>query len=236
MQPRVLVIACGASARELLAITELNGLTNVTVECLPASLHNHPKEIPELVRARIRRARDQVGHTVSGTVCPTAPSTVGFNDNALLDNGTRHASGQFDEILIGYADCGTGGLLEKVCVEEGVEMLAGAHCYQFFATHDRFEQLQDHALGSFYLTDFLARNWERLIWEGMGIAKHPELRDMYFGNYTRCVYLEQSSDPKALAAAHECADRLGLELFIEPTGYGELETAVVEFTTKVTPT
>ena len=233
VQPRVLVIACGALARELLAITELNGLTNVTVECLPASLHNHPKEIPELVRARIRRARGQVGHTVSATVCPPAPSTVGFNDNALLDNGTRHASGQFDEILIGYADCGTGGLLEKVCLEEGVEMLAGAHCYQFFATHDRFEQLQDHALGSFYLTDFLARNWERLIWEGMGIAKHPELRDMYFGNYTRCVYLEQSSDPKALAAAHECADRLGLELFIEPTGYGELETAVVEFTTKV---
>ena len=258
MQPRVLVIACGALARELLAITELNGLTNVTVECLPASLHNRPKEIPELVRTRIRRARGQVGQTVSGTVCPTAadqrhkenghtvPDTVCPSDNALLDNallddgllddGTRQASGQFDEILIGYADCGTGGLLEKVCVEEGVEMLAGAHCYQFFATHDRFEQLQDHALGSFYLTDFLARNWERLIWEGMGIAKHPELRDMYFGNYTRCVYLEQSNDPKALAAAHECADRLGLELHIEPTGYGELETAVVEFTTKVTLT
>jgi hypothetical protein len=237
----VLVIACGALARELLAITELNGLTNMTVECLPASLHNRPKEIPELVRARIRRARGQVGHTVPDTVCATSSGTAGLSDNALadialLDDGTQQASGQFDEILIGYADCGTGGLLEKVCAEEGVEMLAGAHCYQFFATHDRFEELQDHALGSFYLTDFLARNWERLIWEGMGIAKHPELRDMYFGNYTRCVYLEQSSDPKALAAAHECADRLGLELHIEPTGYGELETAVVEFTQKVTLT
>ena len=241
MRPRVLVIACGALARELLAITELNGLTNMTVECLPASLHNRPKEIPELVRARIRRARGQVGHTVPDTVCATSSGTAGLSDNALadialLDDGTQQASGQFDEILIGYADCGTGGLLEKVCAEEGVEMLAGAHCYQFFATHDRFEELQDHALGSFYLTDFLARNWERLIWEGMGIAKHPELRDMYFGNYTRCVYLEQSSDPKALAAAHECADRLGLELHIEPTGYGELETAVVEFTQKVTLT
>jgi hypothetical protein len=241
VRPRVLVIACGALARELLAITELNGLTNMTVECLPASLHNRPKEIPELVRARIRRARGQVGHTVPDTVCATSSGTAGLSDNALadialLDDGTQQASGQFDEILIGYADCGTGGLLEKVCAEEGVEMLAGAHCYQFFATHDRFEELQDHALGSFYLTDFLARNWERLIWEGMGIAKHPELRDMYFGNYTRCVYLEQSSDPKALAAAHECADRLGLELHIEPTGYGELETAVVEFTQKVTLT
>jgi hypothetical protein len=242
----VLVIACGALARELLAITELNGLTNVTVECLPASLHNRPKEIPELVRARIRRARGQVG---SETTWPSSSdnknnsssdnknnSSTNLVDKDLLEDGTRQALGQFDEILIGYADCGTGGLLEKVCAEEGVEMLAGAHCYQFFATHDRFEELQDHALGSFYLTDFLARNWERLIWEGMGIAKHPELRDMYFGNYTRCVYLEQSSDPKALAAAHECADRLGLELHIEPTGYGELETAVVEFTHKVTLT
>ncbi|MGK0274113.1 MAG: hypothetical protein ACI9N0_000486 [Ilumatobacter sp.] len=242
MQPRVLVIACGALARELLAITELNGLTNVTVECLPASLHNRPKEIPELVRARIRRARGQVSpDTVSPSSSDNKNPSKSDNDSNLVDkdlleDGTRQASGQFDEILIGYADCGTGGLLEKVCVEEGVEMLAGAHCYQFFATHDRFEELQDHALGSFYLTDFLARNWERLIWEGMGIAKHPELRDMYFGNYTRCVYLEQSSDPKALAAAHECADRLGLELHIEPTGYGELETAVVEFTQKVTLT
>jgi hypothetical protein len=238
----VLVIACGALARELLAITELNGLTNVTVECLPASLHNRPKEIPELVRARIRRARGQVSpDTVSPSSSDNKNPSKSDNDSNLVDkdlleDGTRQASGQFDEILIGYADCGTGGLLEKVCVEEGVEMLAGAHCYQFFATHDRFEELQDHALGSFYLTDFLARNWERLIWEGMGIAKHPELRDMYFGNYTRCVYLEQSSDPKALAAAHECADRLGLELHIEPTGYGELETAVVEFTQKVTLT
>lgn len=239
VHPRVLVIACGALARELLAITELNNFTNVTVECLPASLHNRPKEIPELVRTRIRRARGQV---VSGN--NNQPGSQGEGDKGLadksladkdlLDDGTRQASGQFDEILIGYADCGTGGLLEKVCAEEGVEMLAGAHCYQFFATHDRFEQLQDHALGSFYLTDFLARNWERLIWEGMGIAKHPELRDMYFGNYTRCVYLEQADDPKALAAAHECANRLGLELHIEPTGYGELETAVVEFTQKVT--
>jgi hypothetical protein len=242
VQPRVLVIACGALARELLAITELNGLTNVTVECLPASLHNRPKEIPELVRARIRRARGQVSpDTVSPSSSDNKNPSKSDNDSNLVDkdlleDGTRQASGQFDEILIGYADCGTGGLLEKVCVEEGVEMLAGAHCYQFFATHDRFEELQDHALGSFYLTDFLARNWERLIWEGMGIAKHPELRDMYFGNYTRCVYLEQSSDPKALAAAHECADRLGLELHIEPTGYGELETAVVEFTQKVTLT
>jgi len=234
--PRVLVIACGALARELLAITELNGLVNVTVECLPASLHNRPKEIPELVRQRIHRARGQ-DDTVQDDMVPGTNSSSGASppgDNQLLDAGTEPAAGTFDDILIGYADCGTGGLLDKVCAEENVEMLAGAHCYQFFATAPRFDELQDHALGSFYLTDFLARNWERLIWDGMGIAKHPELRDMYFGNYTRCVYLEQTDDPKARAAAHECADRLGLELHIEHTGYGELESTMVNFTRKAT--
>ena len=234
--PRVLVIACGALARELLAITELNGLVNVTVECLPASLHNRPREIPELVRQRIHRARGQddmvQDDMVPGTNSSTGASPPG--DHQLLDAGTEPAAGTFDQILIGYADCGTGGLLDKVCAEENVEMLAGAHCYQFFATAPRFDELQDHALGSFYLTDFLARNWERLIWDGMGIAKHPELRDMYFGNYTRCVYLEQTDDPKARAAAHECADRLGLELHIEHTGYGELESTMVDFTRKAT--
>jgi hypothetical protein len=253
--PRVLVIACGALARELLAVTHLNGLDNVTVECLPASLHNRPSEIPELVRARIRRARGQVvsgttwqesddatnrdnGQGVPDTTWHQQPdqSTPGTksSDEHLVDDGTSNASGTFDEILIGYADCGTGGLLEQVCADEGVEMLAGAHCYQFFATHDGFDRLQDHALGSFYLTDFLARNWERLVWEGLGIAKHPELRDMYFGNYTRLVYLEQTDDPKARAAATACAERLGLELHVEHTGYGELETTMVDFTRKAT--
>lgn len=243
--PRVLVIACGALARELIAITEVNGLDNVTVECLPASLHNRPSEIPELVRARIRRARsvdpttDVVPATDSSPAVTTplpddlVPGTTS-SDTELVNAGTDVADGTFDEILIGYADCGTGGLLQQVCIEEGVEMLAGAHCYQFFATHEGFDRLQDHAIGSFYLTDFLARNWERLIWEGLGIAKHPELRDMYFGNYTRLVYLEQTDDPKALAAAHACADRLQLELHIEHTGYGELESTMVDFTRKAT--
>ncbi|NND73934.1 MAG: DUF1638 domain-containing protein [Ilumatobacter sp.] len=221
--PRVLMIACGALARELMAINTMNALDNVTIECLPASLHNRPSEIPELVRQRIHRARR------TGVVVDTAS---GASDDELVDgDNTFGDSGErFDEIFVGYADCGTGGKLADVCREEGVEMLAGAHCYQFFATAPGFERLQDHELGSFYLTDFLARNFERLVWQGLGIADHPELRDMYFGNYTRLVYLQQADDPKALACAHDAADRLGLTLHIEPTGYGELETTVVEFT------
>lgn len=233
-RPRVLVIACGALARELLAITELDGLDDVTVECLPASLHNRPSEIPELVRDRIRRAR---AGTVPAELAGARPDGAGLDDAALVETDRRFESvtrgdAPYDEIFVGYADCGTGGRLAAVCEEEGVEMLAGAHCYQFFATAEGFDRLQDHALGSFYLTDFLARNFERLVWQGLRIDRHPELRDMYFGNYTRLVYLRQTDDPKALDCAHDAARRLGMELHVEDTGYGELRTAIVDVATR----
>jgi hypothetical protein len=191
-----LVIACGALARELLEITRRNGLDEVTVECLPAALHNRPSEIPDAVRDRIGRARD------------------------------RYTP---DQILVGYADCGTGGLLAGVCEEEDVEMLAGAHCYEFFATARRFEELQDDEVGSFYLTDFLVRHFDRIVWQGLALDRHPELRDAYFGNYTRLVYLAQTDDPALVAAAERAAARLGMPLHVERTTYGELEPAVVHF-------
>jgi len=237
--PRTLVIACGALARELMTITDVNGLENVTIECLPAALHNRPKEIPEAVRARIRRARATAEVRAEDTH-DRALSTqvpVEFSDADLVDgevrvlsDGIGSQSSHYDRILVGYADCGTGGILDRVCAEEGVERLPGAHCYQFFATADRFERLQDHELGSFYLTDFLVKHFDRLIWHGLGIDDHPELLPMYFGNYTRLVYLAQVDDPALVELAEAAADRLGLTLTVERTGYGELESTVVEFT------
>lgn len=193
---RTLVIACGALARELLEVTRRNGLDDVSIECLPASLHNRPSEIPDAVRERIDRARESY------------PS---------------------ERILVGYADCGTGGLLARVCEEEGVEMLAGAHCYEFFATSQRFAELQDDEIGSFYLTDFLVRHFDRLVWQGLALDRHPELRDSYFGNYTRLVYLAQTDDPELLTAAEAAAERLGMPLHVERTTYGDLEPAIVHF-------
>ncbi len=194
--PTTLVIDCGALAHELKAIVELNDLGAVTIECLPAQLHNEPAKIPEAVRERIRRARDeQPAH---------------------------------DRILIGYADCGTGGLLATVCGEEGVEMLAGAHCYEFFATSARFAEIQDAEIGSFYLTDFLVKHFDRMVWQGLGLDRHPELLSSYFGNYTRVVYLAQTDDPDLVRRAEVAATQLGLELLVERTSYGELETTVVD--------
>ncbi len=263
-ESRTLVIACGALARELLAIVRMNGLDSVTIECLPAALHNRPKEIPDAVRSRIHRARG-AAHQGSG---PGSGGDVRVMDRDIAVEGSHllrsmdaadpiddhlrvvdlettvesshprpdaHASETtggadtaYDSIFVAYADCGTGGLLQKVCEEEGVEMLAGAHCYEFFATAPRFAEIQDAEIGSFYLTDFLARHFERMVWQGLGLDRHPELLPMYFGNYTRLVYLAQTDDPELLALAQAGADRLGLTMLVERTGYGELEETMVE--------
>lgn len=234
--PRTLVIACGALAHELLAIVDINGLTNVTIECLPASLHNRPKEIPDAVRARIQRAKrserpGQRRPTPASQITNIEPDHDPVNDELrVLDADIDADSSPFDSIFVAYADCGTGGLLQQVCGEEGVEMLSGAHCYEFFATAPRFAEIQDAEIGSFYLTDFLVRHFDRMVWNGLGLDRHPELLPMYFGNYTRLVYLAQTDDPALLAAAEVAADRLGLTMLVERTAYGELETTMVEVT------
>jgi hypothetical protein len=186
---RVMLLACGALAREILALIRLNGSSHLDLACLPALLHNEPKKIPEAVRAKIRDARAR-GYT---------------------------------KIFVVYADCGTGGLLDKVCEEEGVERIAGPHCYSFFDGNDAFaERSEAGEITAFYLTDFLARQFDTLIWEGLGMARNPELLPMMFGNYEKVIYLAQTDDPALEAKARAAADRLGLAFEIRKTGYGDL--------------
>jgi hypothetical protein len=193
---RVLVVACGALARELLEVVRANGLHGIDVECLPASYHNTPDLIPDAVAERVRAAK-----------------------------------GRYDEVFVGYADCGTGGRLDAVCEELGVERLPGAHCYQFFTGNTAFTELQDAEIGTFYLTDYLVRYFDRLVIGYLGLDRHPQLRDDYFGNYTRLVYLSQVEDPDLVDRARAAADRLGLRFEHRHTGYGELATGIVELTT-----
>ena len=226
--PRTLVIACGALARELLAIVSLNDIDDLTIECLPAALHNRPSEIPDAVRARIRRARTAADRRSDDPVpADLDVADLVDADVRVTDTARSADSSPYETIFVAYADCGTGGLLRRVCDEEGVEMLDGAHCYQFFATAPRFAEIQDAEIGSFYLTDFLVRHFDRMVWNGLGLDRHPELLPMYFGNYTRLVYLAQTDDPQLLAAAEAAAAKLGLDMVVERTGYGELEPAMV---------
>lgn len=141
---------------------------------------------------------------------------------AAVREKIQRARGRYASIFVAYADCGTGGLLDAVLQEEGVERIPGAHCYEFFAGSAAFAELSDAEPGSFYLTDFLARHFERLVIHGLGIDRHPELMPQYFGNYRRLVYLAQVASPDRVAEARAAARRLGLAFECRITGYGEL--------------
>ena len=138
----------------------------------------------------------------------------------------RARAAGFEHIFVAYADCGTGGRLDALLEREGVERLPGAHCYGFFAGDRLFDELSEAAIGSFYLTDFLLRHFDRLVIRGLGLDHHPELLPMYFGNYTHLVYLAQreSSDGRVLGEA--AARRLGLQFTYRLTGYGGLEAGL----------
>jgi Protein of unknown function (DUF1638) len=128
----------------------------------------------------------------------------------------------YGRILVLYGDCGTGGALDRVLAEEGVERIVGPHCYSFYAGETVFTALADAEPGTFYLTDFLARQFETLVIEGLGIDRHPELLPMYFGNYTRLMYLAQTEDAELQRAAMAAAARLGLAYEYRFTGLGGL--------------
>jgi hypothetical protein len=193
----VLVIACGALAREIVALKRLNGWSTLDIQCLPPELHNRPERIPDAVREAISAARAQYG-----------------------------------QIFVAYADCGTGGKLDELLQAEGVERLPGAHCYEFFASPEAFARFSEAEPGTFYLTDFLVRHFERLVIEGLGIDRHPALLQEYFRNYRKLTYLVQAPDAELARAARAAAIRLGLEYEEHFTGYGELAASLARVAAK----
>jgi hypothetical protein len=132
------------------------------------------------------------------------------------------ARDKYDHIFVAYGDCGTSGELDRVLEERGVKRLPGAHCYDFLAGRDTYEQMQEAELGTFYLTDFLAQHFQRLVIEVLGIDRHPELLEMYFGNYTRLMFLAQTDSPELTELARDAADQLGLRFERVLTGMGEM--------------
>ena len=133
---------------------------------------------------------------------------------------------RFDNIFVAYADCGSGGDIDKVLQEEGIDRLPGAHCYSFFASEDRFAELAEEALGTFYVTDFLLQHFERLVVKGLKLDRHPQLREQFFGNYTRLMYLSQCPTESLIQKAKDAADALGLAFDHYPCGYGDLQTGI----------
>ena len=192
---RVLILACGALAHEILAVIRANRFDHIDLQCLPAILHNHPERITLAVRDATAEAR---------------------------------AAG-YRRIFLAYADCGTGGMLQKAASELGLEMLPGPHCYAFFEGTEGFVARAEDEFTAFYLTDFLARQFDAFVWEPLGLDRHPELRDVYFGHYEKLVYQAQTDDPALTDKARECAARLGLKFERRLTGYGDLESSIRNF-------
>ncbi|MWB77983.1 DUF1638 domain-containing protein [Pseudooceanicola sp. 216_PA32_1] len=182
---RLLLLACGALAREILDLIRLNGWSHVDLHCLPAKLHNRPDRIADAVERAV----------------------------------TERRAG-YDEVFVVYADCGTGGILQATCERLGVAMMQGPHCYSFFEGNAVFAGRDE--ITAFYLTDFLTRQFDACVWRPLGLDRHPELRDMYFGHYDRLVYQAQTDDPLLTARAEEAAARLGLAFERRFTGYGDL--------------
>ncbi len=187
---RVLLIACGALAHEIVALKRANCWDHLDLQCLPANLHLWPDRITAAVAEVVvaRRA-------------------------------------EYDTIFVVYADCGTGGQLQRKCAELGIEMIEGPHCYSFFEGNAAFAAHPDE-ITAYYLTDFLVRQFDAFVWRPMGFDRHPELITMMFGNYTTLVYQAQTDDPALDEKAADCARRLGLTYERRFTGYGDLEIAL----------
>ena len=184
---RILLLACGALAREILDLISANGWTHLDLACLPAILHNHPDRIPAAVEKAVAEHR-----------------------------------ATYQSIFVVYADCGTGGQLRALCDRLGLQMVEGPHCYSFFEGNAAFAARAEDEFTAFYLTDFLVRQFDAFVWKPLGLDRHPELRDMYFGHYTTLVYQAQTDDPALTEKARACADRLGLSFERRFTGYGDL--------------
>ncbi len=179
---KTLVIACGALARETVALSR-GPLGGFDVTCLPAHLHNRPERISEAVRRKIRANRLR-----------------------------------YDEILVLYGDCGTGGALDAMLAEEQVTRVAGPHCYALYSGEAAITAMMEEEPGSFFVTDFLARHFDRLVIRGLGLDRFPQFRNDYFGAYKRLVYLAQTDDPGLTAQAEAAAARLGLAFERRYTG------------------
>ncbi|WP_245448005.1 MULTISPECIES: DUF1638 domain-containing protein [Neorhizobium] len=189
---KVHVIACGAIAREILAVSRQQGLGHIDLNCLPAIWHAYPQKIVPGLEKAVAEAR----------------------------------KAGFEKIFFAYADCGTGGDIDRLCAREGIARIEGPHCYSFFAGNDAFAAKADEDLFSFFLTDFLARQFEAFVIEPLGLDRHPQLKDMYFGNYRKLVYLSQEEDEVLQDKARGAAEYLGLEYEYRFTGYGDLTQAL----------
>lgn len=189
-----LVLACGALAKEVLALKASMNLCDdvFDLQCLPAGYHNRPDKIVSALK-----------ETLDGK------------------------GADYDHVLIGYGDCGTGGGLDRLLEDyPKAERLPGAHCYAFYAGLSEFDAMMEEELGSFFLTDYLVRHFQTLIVKGFGMDRYPNLKETYFEHYKRLIYMSQEPTDELIEEAREAAEFLGLAFEHHHVGYGDLATHI----------
>src|SRR5919107_3127159 len=157
----------------------------------------------------------------------------------LLHNHPTRIAGEVDRlaaelqeryatVAIGYADCGTYGALDAVCERRGLARLPGLHCYDVYGGAERLRDMFEADPGTYVLTDFLVRSFDRTVVAELGLDRYPELREDYFRHYNRVVWLAQEPDSELRTLAQRAAERIGLPLTVVPTGTGRLESAIAD--------
>jgi hypothetical protein len=192
------IVTCGALAGHIRAIAARRGW-QVRVHALPAALHNRPEKIPQAVESA-------GGYSVRppGDAQPGAPA------------------------IIGYADCGSYGKLDQLAARAGSKRLPGLHCYDLYAGPNTISDVFHVEPGTYLLTDYLVRTFDRTVADSLGLDRYPELWPDYFGHYTRVTWLAQEPTSELRAEAERIAARFGLPLTIIETGLGRLEAALEE--------
>jgi Protein of unknown function (DUF1638) len=135
---------------------------------------------------------------------------------------------RYANLVVVYGECGTTGKLEPILDEFGASRLRGPHCYEMLAGQERFAEIAEKRPATFFLTDWLVRNFDRAVIKGLGLDRHPDLKSMLFGNYEGLLFLRQVPNPRLAEKAEDIARYLGLPLEIEDVGLGELEDRLAE--------
>ena len=187
----ILMIACGALAREIETLKQLNQMKFWEIRFLPARWHNHPQKILEGIEKIL-----------------------------------EETNGRYSRIFVAYADCGNGVMFDRLIENYGVERLPGAHCYESFSGTQNFEKMMVEEPGTFFLTDFLVKTFDQLVFRELRLDRHPELKEEYFRHYKRLVYLAQTVDSELRTKAKQAAELLELKYEYRYTGYGDLKTVL----------
>jgi len=198
------------------------------VPCQPPSRHEKPTPTLAVIACgalagHVRDIATRRGWPVEVHSLPASLHNRPERIAPAVADMARTLRGRDVRVALAYADCGTYGALDEVCAVVGVDRLRGLHCYDVLGGADRVRTLLEREPGTYLLTDYLVRSFERTVLAALGLDRHPQLWTDYFGHYRRILWLAQARDEALDRRAEAVAARFGLPLRIIDVGTSGLE-------------